>query len=92
MEDLKKNVKEILEDMWFYNCQLCNNNLYNWNIEVHHIVYRSEEPKHPMMHSKANLLICCRACHSWLHEVKSRRNDLVKERWLSEIFWSNKER
>ncbi|GAF78733.1 unnamed protein product [marine sediment metagenome] len=41
-----------------YNfCEKCTRS--DKGLSIHHIVYRSERPKHPMLHEKINLIILC---------------------------------
>lgn len=59
-----------------------------WSIQfsTHHIVFRSERPKHPMMNDLANLIYLCYDCHEGFHKVKVSRNYLIQERGLTEFF------
>jgi len=77
----KKKMKE-----WGYLfCDNCGTNkTYQW--EMHHIVYRSEKPKHKELHNPLNLIDLCMKCHNWFHIKKDRRNKLVKERGLVKLF------
>lgn len=54
--------------------------------ECHHIIFRSEKPRHKFMHDKRNLLILCVECHGLYHKNKSMRNELVEERGLYLLF------
>ena len=54
--------------------------------ECHHIIFRSEAPKHKHLHFPANLFLCCNSCHRWFHERKENRIDIVKERNLKLFF------
>ena len=86
---LIKNRKEVVEsqiDKYHHNfCELCYaSNAFKF--EVHHIVFRSEAPKHPHLHSKENLIIVCDSCHRELHAKKKLRNPLVTYRRLEELF------
>lgn len=88
--ELIKNRKELIEEMkekfGYVFCERCQKNKCGFKFEVHHIVYRSEAPKHPNLHSKINLIILGSDCHDWFHKDKSRRNYLVKQRKLKDIF------
>lgn len=55
-------------------------------LDIHHIIYKSEEGKHPEIHNPRNLILVDRDCHRWLEADKSRRNYLVRERNLEELF------
>lgn len=65
-------------------CERCGST--NPKLEAHHIVYRSEKPKHPSLHSKENIYLVCVPCHNWLHKSKSNRNELVIKRNLASLF------
>lgn len=68
---------------WF--CDKCKTN-NDYLASMHHIVYRSEKPKHKCLHAKKNLIDLCAKCHVWFHEKKDRRNYLIEERKLTELF------
>jgi 5-methylcytosine-specific restriction endonuclease McrA len=74
-EQLKKNMKT--------SCERCNK---IGSVEIHHLIYRSEQPYHPEIHNTKNLTLVCRECHSWYHEKKSNRDEIVEERGLKELF------
>ena len=57
-----------------------------WIIEKHHIVYRSEAPKHKNLNNPQNILLCCTKHHKRMHEKKDRRRDIVIERDLSSLY------
>lgn len=69
-------------------CERCLKPLENqiFAYHVHHIVYRSEAPKHRNLHNPLNFLLCCPRCHSWFHNKKDRRDYLVRERNLFVLF------
>lgn len=61
-----------------YNfCELCGRS-DQYRYEVHHIVYRSESPKHKNINHEDNLVLLCKKCHDYLHEQKNRRQELEK--------------
>lgn len=75
-----------IEERWYYYCQHCfTSSSLRW--ETHHIIYRSEVPKHPELHNKRNLLKCCMSCHNEFHKDKKMRNKYIEERKLNELFW-----
>lgn len=87
-----KNAKEIkqsmIEDMGYIYCEYCNtSNTPKW--EAHHIIFRSEKPKHKNLHDKVNILIACIKCHNELHKHKGLRNKIVEVRKLNLIFGNN---
>ncbi len=74
-----------IEKYGFLFCDKCNtNNSYQW--EMHHLIYRSEKPKHKHIHNERNLIDLCMKCHNWFHKKKDRRDYLIKERNLTELF------
>jgi hypothetical protein len=86
LKGLRKIKGQMIESKGFIYCQNCHtSNSLKW--EYHHIVYRSEKPKHKHLHNEANIILCCIKCHNWFHKKKSNRNELIKERSLELIFW-----
>lgn len=65
-------------------CQRCEIN--KGPFETHHIIYRSEKPKHPKLHDKINLILLCVKCHNFYHNKKANRLPLIEERKLTEVF------
>lgn len=55
-------------------------------LSVHHIVYRSEAPRHENLHNPRNLIKLCNECHAWFHQQKDRRKELVIHRMLWDLF------
>tara|TARA_R110002020_G_scaffold471533_1_gene698705 strand:+ start:272 stop:814 length:543 start_codon:yes stop_codon:yes gene_type:complete len=53
---------------------------------THHLIYRSERPKHPMLNNIRNLLFLCFECHEWFHKRKKNRNEWIKKNKLWELF------
>jgi hypothetical protein len=84
-----RNAKEIeaemIERVGYKYCQYCTAS-NSPRFERHHIIYRSEKPNHPSLHSKVNILIVCIACHNEFHKHKILRNGLVKKRGLDKLF------
>ena len=77
--------REKIDGIGYWCCDKCGrNNTYNYS--MHHIVYRSEKPKHEHLHNEKNLIDLCMKCHLWFHEKKDRRNYLIEERKLTELF------
>lgn len=73
------------EDFGYWFCDKCKSNkIYHYS--MHHIVFRSEKPKHKHLHNKRNLIDLCEEHHNWFHEKKDRRNYLIEERKLTELF------
>ena len=85
----RKNAKlikdRILEANGYLFCQMCGtSSTLRW--ETHHIIYRSEAPRHRNLHELDNLLFCCIQCHNNLHSSKASRASLVKDRQLYLLF------
>jgi len=76
------------DKVWTFGYWFCDkyNRSDTYNYSMHHIVYRSEKPKHKHLHNKRNLIDLCEACHRWFHEKKNRRIYLIEERKLTELF------
>lgn len=87
---LVKNRKELVEEMedkyGYLFCINCKKSRGFYKLHVHHIIFRSEAPFHPELHSKKNLLICCDKCHDLFHKHKELRIPYVQERGLKELF------
>lgn len=84
----RSNRKEITENQfnkYGYNfCEDCKRS--GVKLEGHHIVYRSEKPKHDKLHDKNNIILLCVPCHNKYHNIKSTRNELVTSRKLYLMF------
>lgn len=89
LAEFRRNGGEILnkmiEEKGFVYCQRCTT-ANTPRFEKHHIIYRSEKPKHPELHSKINIIVLCIKCHNELHKTKRLRSYLVEERKLHLIF------
>ena len=66
-------------------CEKCSTT-YSIQFSVHHIIYRSEKPKHPLLNHQRNLIYLCYDCHEGFHNVKTSRNYLIQKRRLHELF------
>ncbi len=84
-----RNIAEIrqqmLEDPGYIYCEFCGVTV-TARFEGHHIIFRSEKPKHPSLHDKVNLINLCIKCHNDFHKSKGLRNKIVKHRELHKIF------
>jgi len=80
----KKYKDNIMDSNGFIYCEVCKNS--NATFHVHHLIYRSEAPKHPELNNHLNLINCCAQCHHDFHSHKALRNDIVIERGLEELF------
>jgi len=65
-------------------CEYCH--ISRFCLELHHIVYKSEQPNHKELNNPLNLITACRRCHEKLHGDKSLRNELVEDRGLEALF------
>lgn len=83
--EAKEMRQEMIDDQGYLSCQYCGTS-NSIAFEVHHIVYRSEAPHHPNLHNPINLILLCREHHKWFHSKKDRRDELIIERCLWEIF------
>lgn len=82
----KEMNNEMVNKCWYRFCEFCwVNNSLRW--EHHHIVFRSERPRHINLHDKENIIHLCIKCHNEFHKNKNIRNNILKERWLDNIFW-----
>jgi len=76
---------KMLSESGYIYCQYCGiNRSPIW--DTHHIVFRSEAPKHKNLHKIDNLIVCCRNCHNSFHKKKTTRATLIKERGLDKLF------
>jgi len=81
-----KNIKEqIINTVGYLMCEHCKTS-NSLRFETHHIIYRREKPKHENLHKKENLIVLCIQCHNDFHKYKPKRNYLVRERKLNELF------
>jgi len=80
-DEYKQDFIEKNGGLW---CEKCGNP--SLRLEAHHIIYRSEKPKHEHLHSKQNILLLCVPCHNWYHKSKSHRNQIVIDRGLNLLF------
>lgn len=92
MIDFNKNCKlldeKLISDKWYLYCEECNTT-NTLRFEHHHLVYRSEKPKHEHIHNINNIMLLCIQCHNEFHKHKSKRNDIVQERELHLLFWND---
>lgn len=72
-------------DYGYIFCERCGTTS-TYQFEMHHIVYRSEKPNHPHLHSEKNLINLCMECHNWYHKAKENRSILIETRKLYELF------
>lgn len=66
-------------------CEMCKTDK-SIAFSVHHIIYRSERPRHKNLHDLKNLLFLCHDCHEKLHDHKALREGIIQERELNAIF------
>jgi 5-methylcytosine-specific restriction endonuclease McrA len=80
----KLEINRMVDEKGYAYCQRCFKG--GCFLDCHHLVYQSEAPKHQHLNNPRNLIILCRDCHSYMHEAKSNRDYLIKERNLTELF------
>lgn len=87
-QQLLKEQRENNDEGYFNYCEICKKNKNSvLRLDEHHIVYKSEKPKHHEMENKRNKLILCDKCHTNLHDCpKYYRNVWIVERNLTELF------
>ncbi len=87
-KELATYVKSIKQMKEIENCQDCgfHESRLILGLQHHHIIYRSEAPKHVNLHHLRNLLKLCQACHQKYHDNKDFRRDMVQWRELWELF------
>ena len=78
-------IREKMMDGGYMYCQVCSRSGLG-RYDTHHIVYRSEAPRHENLHNERNLVICCVPCHNWFHKKKENRARIVQDRRLWELF------
>lgn len=66
-------------------CEVCFRS-NKFPLEVHHLFFRSEKPKHPLLNNECNLILVCRDCHNKLHSKKHFREELPKFNEAKKIF------
>lgn len=57
-----------------YKCRLCGT---TFNLQEHHIVYKSEDRK--LINEPTNLIVLCARCHSVVHSNKHYWQPILKE-------------
>lgn len=73
-------------DLKTEGCQICGITTA-LAYDIHHIVFRSEMPKHEKTNDPINLIYLCRSCHNKLHRKKREsRKELVIKRNLEKVF------
>jgi len=77
--------KKLIKEHGRLVCERCGTD-YSILFSVHHIIFRSERPKHPQLNSLKNLIHLCFECHEWFHAKKINRNYLIIKRNLWELF------
>lgn len=76
-----------IEDVGYTYCEICGK---TGRVQGHHLIFRSEKPKHPFLHDKRNKVLVCgtdtTGCHGDAHRDKGWRNEIVEERKLYLLF------
>jgi predicted HNH restriction endonuclease len=81
----RKIKKRIVEQYGEIRCEKCKANS-SIQFSTHHIIYRSERPKHPAINALENLIHLCFDCHEWFHKSKTNRNPWITTRKLYLLF------
>lgn len=79
----REYIAYLLEKNSYLFCEKCGSNKPSY---VHHIIYKSECPGEKTLQVQENLILLCRSCHTWFHQEKKNRDELIKERQLWIIF------
>lgn len=79
--------KKLVTERGYPFCEHCGVN-QSIRFEVHHIVFRSEKPRHKNLHDNYNLIHVCIECHNMFHSAdgKEARQYLIESRKLRELF------
>ena len=85
IKNSKEIKKEMIDDVGYLYCQYTGRS-DSLKHETHHIIFRSEKPNHPHLHSKMNLIVVGIEAHNEFHKHKWIRNKIVKDRGLDAIF------
>jgi hypothetical protein len=80
----KRYKEEILARHDCIRCEKCYAS--GQRLEFHHIVYRSEAPRHKNLHDPRNNILLCVTCHNWFHNKKSHRDPYIIQRKMWELF------
>jgi len=87
--EFEKQVEKIKEAIIKHRgelaCDKCGTNS-SIQFSTHHIIFRSERPKHQELNNLRNLIHLCLNCHESFHKNKKSRNYLVKSRELTDLF------
>lgn len=86
LAEYAKIMKEMEDVIFCQNWTVIGGICFSKPTSHHHIVYRSEAPKHENLHNKRNVIKLCNECHSNYHNRKDNRKHLVIERKLWELF------
>jgi len=77
--------EKIKNERGYLYCEKCGTT-NSLRFECHHLVYRSEQPKHKNIHHEDNLVILCIKCHNALHSKKSDREFLLNKKGTKKLF------
>ena len=70
---VKKEIYEQVYERDKGKCKLCGNN----NIQLHHIIYRSEDKS--LINEPNNCIMLCIKCHKLVHSNKHKWQPILKE-------------
>ena len=84
-----KKVRQYEEDFrdehGYIYCEHCMRS-QSFAFSVHHIIFKSQFPKHKELDNKLNLQMLCSVCHKFAHSKKDFNANLIKERKLYDLF------
>lgn len=78
--------RNMIDKKGYIYCEHCGvtNSL---KFENHHLIFRSEKPKHDNLHNIRNIIHLCIVCHNNFHKDKHKmREKYIEERNLIELF------
>jgi hypothetical protein len=87
-QSIERINQRLVNEKWHKFCEFCNK-IHTEGYVIHHIVFRSEKPKHKEIHNIDNLLLVWIDCHTKLHNQKNIRNPIVVDRNLIKLFWDD---
>jgi len=83
MYSYEKNSRKLRQYIFCQHCNRSDSTLF----ETHHLVFRSERPKHKNLHHIDNLIILRKECHDNFHAHKRKaRAKYVIDRNLTKLF------
>ncbi len=96
MNKSQQHLQEQEIEKGYLECERCKTT--NGIFDCHHIIFKSEAPKHKNIDHPDNFIVLCRNCHNFFHgkgkdgngvEPTTKKEDrlyLVEERGLNKLF------